>query len=85
MASTMTEFADRVFSILVDYLHPQDLRKLLGEHIGWRTDLGETAGGEDYRLPDTLEARWAHVKRLAAQRRAAVELDPPTASGEADG
>jgi hypothetical protein len=72
LGALVTEFADRVYSILGDYLHPSDLRDLLDANIEWRAELLEGEGAH-WAPPERIGDRRNRLARLSEMRA----TDPP--------
>jgi hypothetical protein len=67
VGAAMADFADRVVSIAVDYLHPDDVRQILDEHVTWRIESVE-ARGETVEWPRRNRDRFGLARDLRARR-----------------
>jgi hypothetical protein len=67
VGAAMADFADRVISIAVDYLHPEDVRQILDEHVAWRTE-NAVARGEVIEWPRRNRERFGLARELRARR-----------------
>jgi hypothetical protein len=67
VGAAMADFADRVVSIAVDYLHPDDVRQILDEHVTWRIESAE-ARGEAVEWPRRNHERFQNARELRARQ-----------------
>jgi hypothetical protein len=84
LGAAMIEFADRAVSIALDYLHPDDVRTVVEDQIGWRADLARDRGAvPDWPRPnDERSQLWRELVTLRIEACGGAALPPPTDFGD---